>query len=153
MKRKKKTNLKFLVAVFSIIVVVVFFNNIFSDRKVTLIEKDNAGVSVLETIEHALTCVFKDGRVIVWDWDNLNKQGDFKAVSDRAVVLDAKRLAAVSVAEKKMFAVYSLPDGEMQKQLSVGWGDQDVWLRISPDKSIVALIRRNSPDSKGTVLY
>ncbi|MHC5183197.1 MAG: WD40 repeat domain-containing protein [Planctomycetota bacterium] len=68
-------------------------------------------------------------------------------------MLDSQHLAAVSKQGKKALTLYNLPSGEKQKDIAVGWEDQDVWPRVSPDKQTVALIRLNAPDSKNSILY
>jgi hypothetical protein len=131
----------------------VVLQNLLHEEAVFLEVTDNPGVSGLETINDSLVGTFQDGRIVSWNWDTLDPTGDFQAGSDKAVLLDARRLAAVNKTGKKMLTVYSLPDGEKQKDLSVGWVDQTVWLRISPDKKTVALIRRNTPGADRKTLF
>ena len=153
-KSKKPLPYKFFGVLFLLILSLVLLNNFRKSDTVSLSVPDNAGVSFLEMIGTSLVSVFQDGRVVSWDWSAVPQQkGDFRAVSDRVVLLDAQHLAAVSTKGKKVLTVYSLPDGQKQKDISVGWDDQDLWPRISPDKKTVALVRRNGPDSKGSVLY
>ena len=152
MKQKKRSGWLFVFA-FVVILGVMFLNTALKEKAISLLVPDNAGVTILETVEDSLVCVFQDGQVVVWDWNTLpQQQGDFRAVSDRAIVLDAKRLAAVTKTGKKVLTVYNLPKGQKQKDISVGWADQELWLRISPDKKTVAVVRRNNPDSQGRVL-
>ena len=152
--QKKKTQMKLFITVFAALAVLVIVQNLVREKVISLSVPDNAGVSVLETVDNSLVCIFQDGKVVTWDWNTLPQPtGDFMAASDRAILLDAGHLAAVNRDGKKVLTVYTLPDGQKQKDLSVGWDDQDVSLRISPDKQSVALIRRNAADSKGGVLY
>ena len=154
MDREKKTPMKLFVVVFVALVALVAVQNLMREKKVGLSVQDNAGVTVLETVGDRLVSVFEDGRVAVWGWGDLPpQQGDFRAVSDRVIILNAEHIAAVNKTGKKVMTVYNLPDGQKQKDLSVGWEDQDIWLRISPDKKIVALIRQNASGSKGSILY
>lgn len=150
----KKPPYKFFGLLFLFIVGVAVINSLKKSENVVLVVPDNAGVSVLETAADTLVCVFKGGQVASWDWDNLpQQQGDFNIRTDRVVVLDAGRFAAVSTLGKKLLSVYSLPAGEKTKDISVGWEDQEVWPRISFDKSRIALIRVNPADATGKVLY
>lgn len=150
----KKTPYKFFAALFLFIVGVAVFNGLKKSDNTALLVPDNAGVSVLETAGDALVCVFKGGQVASWDWGNLpQQQADFAIGTDRVVLLDAKRLAAVSVTGRKLLSVYRLPSGEKTKDLSVGWEDQEVWPRISFDKKRIALVRKSPADSNGKVLY
>ena len=150
----KKPPYKFFGLLFLFIVGLGVINSLKKSDNMALLVPDNAGVSFLETAGDALVCVFKGGQVASWDWKNLpEQQADFSIGTDRVILLDAKRLAAVSVTGRKLLSVYSLPAGEKTKDLSVGWDDQDVWPRISFDKKCIALIRKNPADSIGKVLY
>ncbi len=154
MPKTKKSQTKLFVTVFAVLAVLVVVQNLLREKVISLPVPDNAGCSLLETIDGRLVAVFQDGRTCTWDWNSLpQQQGDFKAVSAQAILLDSGHLAAVNEQGKKRLTVYALPDGAKQKDISVGWADQQVWLRLSPDKQTTALIRRNSPDSKGSVLY
>ena len=154
MPKTKKSQTKLFVTVFAVIVAVMVISTLTREKVISLPVANNAGCSLLETIDGRLAAVFQDGRTCTWDWGTLpQQQGDFKAVSSQAILLDAEHLAAVNEEGKKRLTVYSLPDGAKQKEMAVGWADQQVWLRISPDKKTTALIRRNAPDSKGSILY
>ena len=153
MKKKKKSPL-FFVAVFVVLAAIIIVQNLLRETEVHLSVPDNAGVSFLKTVGNSLVCVFQDGEVAAWDWTALpHEQSHFSVNTDRIVLLDEKRLAAVNKAGKKILTVYTLSSGQKQKEVSVGWEDQDVWPRISFDKSVVALIRKNPADSAGKMLY
>lgn len=153
MKKNKKSQTKFFLGIFILIAAVMTITNLTRQKLVLLDVPDNPGVSGLKTVDNALVCTFQDGHIVTWDWPSYQQAGDFMAASDRAIILNAEQLAAVNKEGKKTLNVYALPDGQKQKDISVGWEDQDVWLRISPDKQTVALVRRNAPDSKGGILY
>ena len=154
MNAKKKHSAKFFIVVFAVLAIVIIIQNFVQKKRVELFIPDNAGVSFLETAGDALVCVFQNGRVAVWDWNTLpQQQGDFSLQTDRVVLPDANRLAAVNKAGKKLLSVYSLPAGQKQKEFSVGWAEQEVWPKISPDRKITALIRKNPADSAGKVIY
>lgn len=153
MSKKNKSSWLF-VLVFVVILGVMFVSTALKEKVLLLDVPDNAGVTVLETVGNSLVGVFQDGQVVAWDWNtSLQQRGNFKAVSDRVIMLDSQHLAAVSKEGKKALTLYSLPSGEKQKDIAIGWQDQDIWPRISSDKQTVALIRRNAPDSKNSVLY
>jgi WD40 repeat protein len=156
--KNKKTNNKKSKVIFIIgflgLMLLVIVQNLLREEVTLLSVAKNAGVTALETVENSLVSVFQDGQVVFWDWSEVAQQkGNFKVISDRVVLLDTQSLAAVSTTGKKILTVYSLPDGQKEKDISVGWDDQDVRLRISPDKKTVALIRQNAPDSKGSILF
>lgn len=155
-KKNQKTPVKLFAAVFAFLVVLMILQHLLRPKSAqySLDIRDNAGVALLETAGDSLICVFSDGRTCIWDWKNLpDPKGDFRAVSCLAVVLDASRLAAVSETGKKILTVYDLPSGRRQKEMSVGWEDQSVYLRISPDKKTLVLMRKNPADSAGKILY
>ncbi|HOM76693.1 MAG TPA: WD40 repeat domain-containing protein [Anaerohalosphaeraceae bacterium] len=154
--KKQKSPVKLFAGVFAILIVVTILRHLLRPKSVqfSLDIRDNAGVALLETVGDSLVCVFSDGRTCIWDWNNLpSPKGDFRAVSCLAAVLDASRLAAVPEKGKKILTVYDLPAGRRQKELSVGWEDQSVFLRISPDKKVLLLMRKNPADSAGKILY
>lgn len=151
---KRKSPIKVFITVFAALAVLVILQNIFRKKIVFLDVSDNAGVSVLKTIDNSLVGVYQDGRIVSWDWRSLpEKTSDFKIGSDRVVVQDAQHLASVSKVDRRLLIVYDLKNGQKQKELAVGWEDQDIWLRLSPDKNILAVIRRNESDSSGNILY
>ena len=144
----------FFIFVFIVLIGLTIINNLTNKKGTSLLVPDNAGVSILETVDDSLVCVFKGGQVASWNWSNLPpQQADFSVQTDRVVLLDADRLGAVTEAGKKILSVYNIPSGQKTKDVSVGWEDQDVWPRISFDKSCVVLIRKNPADSAGKVLY
>lgn len=153
MNRKQKSSVKMFTCFFAVIVLITFYNNITKQKIIEFQIPDNTGTSVLQTIDSSLVCTFQDGRVVSWSWDTHQQAVDFKAVSDRTIILNSQHLAAVSKEGKKMLTVYDLPGATRQKEFSVGWEDQELWLRIAPDKQTVALIRQNTPDSAGKILY
>ena len=153
MKKKKKSPL-FFVAVFVILAGIVMVQNLVRETGVQLSVPDNAGVSFLETVDSSLICVFQDGDVAAWNWNNLpEQQGGFSIQTDRVIVLNKNQMAAVNKQGKKLMSVYSLPSGQKQKEFSVGWDDQEVWPRVSFNKNVTVLILKNPADSAGKVIY
>lgn len=152
-QKRKKIPVGLFIGAFGVLVAFIIVGNLWQPNRLALSVLDNAGVTILETVNNSLVSVFQDGRVAVWNWNELPQQKvDFHVVSDRAIILDTEHLAAMTKVGKKMLMIYNLSDGQKQKEFSVGWEDQEVWLRISPDKRVVALIRRNPPDAKGHAL-
>ena len=90
----------------------------------------------------------------VWDWINPTPAPlrQFSASSDRFVILDDTRAAAVSKTGRKIFTVFDLKTGDKISESPVGWEDQDIWLLQSPDRNILALACIN-PDKDGHTLY
>jgi WD40 repeat protein len=153
-KAKTKPPYKLFGVLFLLMMVIVIVNNVRKSDTLVLDVSDNAGVSLLETVNDSLVCVFHDGQTVVWDWNTLPQQrAGFSVKTNRVVLLDANRLVAVNETEKKVLSVYSLPSSEKIKDISVGWDDQEVWPEMSFNRSAVALIRKNPVDSAGKVLY
>lgn len=151
---KNKPSYKLFAIFFFSLMVLVVMNNVRKNEVVFLSVSNNAGMNLLETAGKRLVAVFYDGQVVVWNWGSLTKQqADFSIQTDRAVLLDAQRLAAVNETGKKMLSVYNLLTGNKTKDISVGGDDQEVWPRVSFDKKSIVLIRRNSADIAGEVLY
>ncbi len=154
MKKKKTTPIKLFFIIFAAMAIFVVLQNLIRNQTLQLLVPDNAGVSLLETAGGSLICVFKGGRVAAWDWDELPLQtADVSLPTDRVVLLDADRLAAVTDAGRKRLSVYRLPAGDKTADLSVGFDDQEVFPRISHDKRCLALIRINPAAPDGTQLY
>lgn len=151
--RRNKTPIKLFIIAFAALTVLTLYQNFNKSQMTSLRVKDNKGTSFLETAGDSLVCIFQDGRVCVWDWAvPPARQGDFQAASPHAVVVDPKRMAVVSALGRKVLTVHALPDGRKLKEFAVGFDDQDVWPRVSFDKSVTALIRR-SPEGSNRLLY
>lgn len=152
--KKKKPSFIFFALVFTVLAVLIIVQNYVREKTLFLSVSNNAGVTVLDTVDNHLVCVFHDGQTAVWDWNQLAQpQADFSIQSNRAVIISPEAVASVNETGRKMLTVYDLSSGEKQKDMAVGHDDQQVWPRISPDKTITALIRKNAPDSAGSILY
>ncbi|MCE5187376.1 MAG: WD40 repeat domain-containing protein [Planctomycetaceae bacterium] len=152
--QKNKTPIKLFVLAFAVMAAVMIYQNLSRRNTIALLVKDNKGTSFLETVGDSLVCVFQDGTACVWDWaGEYAEKGRFKAASERTIVVGPGQLAAVTPTGKKMLEFYTLPSGEKQKELSIGWEDQTVWPRISFDKSAAALVRASPPSASGEQLY
>lgn len=152
--QKKHTPVKLFVAAFAVLILFTMLQN-WLQQKATLLEvPNNKGVSFMETAGNWLICVFQDGKTCVWNWsDPAARASEFQAVSERTIVLNEEQIVSVSSTGKKVMTLYSLPDGKKQKELSVGWEDQDVSPCLSPDKKTAALVRSNPIDSAGDIWY
>ncbi len=115
---------------------------------------DNSGSSRLLAGDSSLVAVFTDGAAAAWDWKSPSPQPlwQFAAPSDRLVMLDDSRLAAVTKTGKKSFSIYNVKQNQKLFEASVGWEDQDIWLLQSPSRGVLALACIN-PDKAGQVLY
>lgn len=152
--QKQKTPFKLFIAAFAAIAIIILIQNVFRQSTIVLPVPDNKGTSVLETAGQSLICIFQDGKTCVWDWSNLNtSKKEFHTGSDRAVLFSSEKMAAVATLGGKKLTIYSLPAGQEQNQLAVGWEDQDIWPRLSFDKKAAAIIRKNPTDSSGHVRY
>lgn len=154
-KRKNNATYKIIGVFFLFVIALAIINNIRkSDEIVYLTVPNNSGGSLLETVDDCLVCVFQDGQVAAWNWNNLPQlQAEFSVGTNRIILLDTERLAAINETDKKLLTFYDMITGEKTTDIAVGREDQQVWPRISFGKNIVALIRRNPSGSAGTVLY
>lgn len=123
-------------------------------RTPSLIVPQNRGISELFTLDSRLAAVFQDGRTCVWDWSVLEiKQADFTVGSGRVIPLAGARLAAAGrLGDRRVLSVYDLDTARKIKDLTVGWEDQDVYLRVSHDRNLTTVIRR-TPESTNQMKY
>jgi WD40 repeat protein len=140
--------------VFLIVLGVVILSRVMSPAQAQIYVTDFSGSGDLLTQGPNLIAVFQDGKVAVWGWINPPSAPlwQFSASSDRFVVVDETRAAAVSKTGRKIFTVYDLKTGNKISETPVGWEDQDIWLLQSPDKKHLALAAIN-PDKDGHTLY
>lgn len=139
-QKTNKSSYMLFVVIFLVIVVLVIFNNLKNDI-VMLRIPNNAGVSHLDTVEKLLICIFQDGKVVTWNWDILTGQtAQFSVNTDRVVLLEGNRLAAIQKTDKKILSVHNLPFGQKEKEFTVGLADQDIWSRISPDQQTILIV-------------
>jgi WD40 repeat protein len=154
----KKSQTKFPLWLFAVIFVVAsllpFITKKLSPARASLTIRDNPGASSLITQGTNLVAVFQNGKVAAWDWNNPSSEPlwQFSADSDRLVMLDDTRAAAVTKTGRKILIIYDVNQGKKFSEISVGWEDQDVWLLQSPDRKVLALARIN-PDKDGHTLY
>jgi len=151
---KNKFPYKFFGALFLLIISIMIIGNLLQTDVLTLQVPNNAGVSFLETVDDLLVCVFLDGQVAVWDWNTLpEQQAGFSVPSSRVILPDGQHVTAINENGKQLISVYDLLSGDKQKDITAGYADQEVWPRISFDKSALALIRRNPVNAQGDILY
>ena len=113
-------------------------------RTPALIVAGNKGIASLFTSDGRLAAVFQDGRTCVWGWDVPEiKQADFMAGSGRAIPLGEGRMAVLGrTADRRLLSVYDLRTAKRIKDLTAGWEDQDIHIRVSPTLAMPVLIRR-----------
>jgi WD40 repeat protein len=139
--------------VFFVILGIVVLNRVLSPAEAQIYVTDYSGVGDLLTQGQNLIAVFQDGKVAAWDWINPSPEPLWKlSASDRLVMLDDTRAAAVSKTGRKLFTVYEIKTGDKISETPVGWEDQDIWLLQSPDRKVLALACVN-PDKDGRTLY
>lgn len=139
--------------VFLVILGIVILNRVLSPAQAQIYVTDFGGAGELLTQGQNLIAVFQDGKIAAWDWINPSPQPLWTlSASDRFVMLDDQRGAAVSKTGRKIFTVYNVKTGEKISEVPVGWEDQDMWLLQSPDKKNLVLACVN-PDKDGRTLY
>lgn len=111
----------------------------------SLVVVENKGIAELFTLDGRLAAVFQDGLTCAWDWQPPHvKQAEFRVGSGRAIPLRGAQLAALGrMGDRHLLSVYDLDSGRKSNDLTVGWDDQDVHVRVSPDRGVAVVIRRN----------
>lgn len=128
-------------------------SRMFSPAKASLMLPDNAGAPSLHFHETLLAAAFANGAVAGWDIQAPAKPlWQFTAASDRLVMLDDARAAAVAKSGRKDLIVYDVKTGQKLSENPVGLEDQEVWLLQSSDRKVLALARVN-PDKDGRTVY
>jgi WD40 repeat protein len=153
MAKKPKFPLWLFAVIFVIASLVPIITQRLSPARASLSISDKAGTSSLITQGQNLVAVYQNGKVAAWDWNSPSQPvWQFSADSDRLVMLDDTRAAAVTKTGRKTLIVYDVKLGKKLSESPVGWEDQDVWLCQSPDKKVLALVRIN-PDKDGHTFY
>lgn len=130
-----------------------FISRLFSPAKASLMLPDNTGAPSLHFRDNHLVAAFADGAVAGWDLNAPAKPlWQFTAASDRLVMLDSSRAAAVAKSGRKDLIVYEVKTGQKLSENPVGLEDQEVWLLQSSDRKVLALARIN-PDKGGRTVY
>jgi WD40 repeat protein len=125
----------------------------FSPSKASLIIRDNSGLPSVKFYDELLVTVFSDGTAAGWDCNvPATPLWQFKADSDRLVMLDDSRAAAVTKAGRKALIAYDVKTGKKLTESFIGGEDQEFWLLQSPDRKILALACIN-PDKAGRTIY
>lgn len=130
-----------------------YLSRTWSPSKASLVIPDNSGMSSLEFYDNLLVAVFSDGQVAAWDGSNPTQPlWQFTAASERVVMLDSSRAAAIAKSGRKELIIY---DAKTRKKLSenpLGREDQEWWLCQSPDQKVLAAVCVN-PDQSGRTVY
>ena len=74
MNPNSKRPLRLFLIVFLLIMGVMFVSTALKEKVLLLDVPDNAGVTVLETVDGSLVCVFQNGQVVSWDWSVVPQQ-------------------------------------------------------------------------------
>jgi len=110
----------------------------------------NNGVAYVFTCESNLVGVCHDGKVYVWDWDNLSAQpGIVDAQSDQAVLLESGRVVSVRESNARKIVVAELDDGKMHKEIPIAGEGKQVRLAVNRSGStIVVMLARTNNETK-----
>jgi WD40 repeat protein len=128
-------------------------NRKLSPSKASLMVKDNSGSTSIKFYDNTLVAVFSNGTAAAWDSiAPAQPLWQFTADSDRMVMLDDARAAAVTKAGRKSLIAYDIKAGKKLSETPVGWEDQELWLLQSPDRNTLGLARIN-PDKEGRTVY
>jgi WD40 repeat protein len=140
-KTKKSPAFLFL-GVFVVIVIVMFIAN----QRSALVEEMrlpfNQGMRGLTTYGNSLMAVSSDGKIFVWDWNNLsNKPQTGSVESEQAVLLGLDLVASLRVAGSKALVLTDIKSDETRKEISVGFGSESkAYLCASSSRDVLAVI-------------
>lgn len=123
-------------------------------RVPSLVVSENRGIGEIFTVDGRLVTVFLDGLTCAWDWRPPHgKLAEFRIGSGRAIPLRGAHLGAVTrMGDRHLLSIYDLDAARKVKDLTIGWEDQDVHVRISNDRGVPVAIRRN-PERNGRIEY
>jgi WD40 repeat protein len=117
---KKKSPILFFVGTFIAIVVLVVVVNRKSGLTYEVRFPLNNGVAYLSTLTDRLAAVCHDGKVYVWDWDNLSANPRIvDAQSDQAVLLESGRVASVRQSNARKIIVAEPDNGKVYKEIPI----------------------------------
>jgi WD40 repeat protein len=139
---KKKSPVLFFVAVFIAIVVLVVVVNRKSGLTNEVRFPLNSGVAYLSTLAGRLAAVCHDGKVYVWDWDNLAVNPKVvDAQSDQAILLESGRMASVRQTNASKIVIADLNDGKANKEIPVAGDGKQVRLVVNRSgKAVVVML-------------
>lgn len=101
----------------------------------------NSGVAYLSAIANRLVAVCHDGKVYVWDWDNLSANSrTFDAQSDQAILLASGRIASVRQSNASKIVVTELNDGKVYREIPVSAEGKQSRLTANRNGGIVAIM-------------
>lgn len=147
--KKKKVPYWLFGVLFLIGALFPYISKTLSPSKASLMIRDNSGAPSVKFYDGLLVTVFSDGTAAGWDCNvPAAPLWQFAAASDRFVMLDAGRAAAVAKTGRKALVVYEVKTGKKLSENPIGWEDQEFWLLQSSDRKVLALARI-SPDKDG----
>ncbi len=149
---KKRHSMLLFIACFTVVVFVMLFANWQSLLVREVRFQQNNGVAYLFTRGSYLVAVCHDGKVYVWDWDNLSaKPGIVDAQSDQAALLESGRVVSVRQSNARKIVVSELDDGKVYKEIPIAAEDKQVRLVVnrSGETVVVMLADASSGTSSG----
>lgn len=140
-RNKKKSP----VILFGLSFLVVLFLALIANRRSALIRDVsfplNNGVAYLSTLRNHLVAVCHDGKVYVWDWDNLSANPRIvEAQSDQAVLLEPNRVVSVRQSNANKIIISDLDNGKVVEEIPLAGEDKYARLAVSRDGSAVAVM-------------
>jgi len=150
---KKKRN---PVILFGLGLLVIVFVTLIANWRSALVREVrfplNNGVAYLSTLTDRLVAVCHDGKVYVWDWDNLSANPRIADVqSDQAVLLESGRIASVKRSNAQAVVVTNLDNGNVDMKIPIHAENKRVYLGANRGGSTVAAVLVNADDiTRGT---
>ena len=148
---KKRTPILLFVGVFAAIVVLVITANRKSGLVYELRFPQNAGVAYLSGHADKLAAVCHDGKVYVWDWNQLSARPVIvEAQSDQAVLLKSNRVVSVRSSNATKIVVQELDNGKVYKDIPFSAEGKQARLAISRNGETVVVMLADAGKGTGT---
>jgi WD40 repeat protein len=146
---KKRHFMLLFIACFTVVVFVMLFANWQSLLVREVRFQQNNGVAYLFTRGSYLVVVSHDGKVYVWDWDNLSAKPRIVDVqSDQAALLESGRVVSVRESNARKIVVAELDNGKVYREIPVAAEGKQVRLAVSHDGSTVAIMLAKTGNSQ-----
>jgi WD40 repeat protein len=152
-KTKKGSPVLFILMAFAALVAVMLIVNRKSGLAYEVRFPLNNGVAYLSMLTNHLVAVCHDGKVYVWDWDNLSaKPRSVDAQSDQAVLLESNRVVSVRQSNASKVIIADLDNGKVFEEIPLAAEGKQVRLVVSRDGSTVAVMLAKTGSSQEVAL-
>lgn len=153
---RSKTNspLLFFVAIFVVILSVMFVVNTKSSLMQELRFALNNGVAYLSTSGHYLAAVCRDNKMYVWDWDDLSKKPVTTDVeSDQAVFLDNGLIISIRRSDAGAVVIKHPGNDKTREEIPITAGNRRVSLAANNSGTMIAIMLSDTESNVNQQAY